>query len=184
MNCPSDLSQAKRALLAVAACEWDGPRGRSHHFMRFAASSGWQVVYLEPPATLLGPFADRRMLARWRRWRAGLRSVGDDLHVLAPPPVLPFANRVRAVNRLNQAMIGRTVNRALFRLGNPPVDVYSFLPNAVDLLTRLRFDRSIYDCVDDQVRRRQTIARASSWQGRWQVVLDRIRAAEPRRAPP
>lgn len=139
----------QRVMLAVTAAEWDGIKHRPHHFMRRCARSGWTVVYLEPPATLIAPFKDRGMLRRWRKWRRGLRKAEDNLYLLAPPPVLPFANKHRMINRFNQRLIARTVEKTLRAFGPVAVDLYAFLPGAVDLLPRLSLKRVIYDCVDD-----------------------------------
>lgn len=144
-----ELKVSRPTLLAVSACEWEGLQGRPQHFMRLATCSGWRVVYLEPPASLAAPLRDPAMLGRWRRWCAGSRPAGDGIELLAPPPVLPFGGARRAVNRLNQAAIAHTVRRALARLGVARVDLYAFLPTAIDLVPRLPVDRLIYDRVDD-----------------------------------
>lgn len=145
----------KRLMLTISAGEWEGINHRPHHFMRRCADSGWIVVYLEPPASLVAPLKDKRFLKRWSNWRKGLRQYEANLYVLAPPPVLPFGSKYRTINRLNQRLISRTINRAmeqladLEQLANKDIDVFTFLPSAVDLLPLLKHNRVIYDCVDD-----------------------------------
>lgn len=140
----------KRLMLTISAGEWEGINHRPHHFMRRCAASGWTVIYLEPPASLIAPLKDRRFLRRWKNWLRGMRTDSKDIHVVAPPPVFPFGNKYRSINRVNQWLISRTVKKVLRQFSNEaPVDVYSFLPSAVDLLPYINSDRVIYDCVDD-----------------------------------
>lgn len=139
----------KRLMLTISAGEWEGINHRPHHFMRRCADSGWTVVYLEPPASLVAPLKDKRFLKRWSNWRKGLHKYEANLYVLAPPPVLPFGSKYRTINKLNQRLISRTVNRALRQFPSRSIDVFTFLPSAVDLLPLLNHDRVIYDCVDD-----------------------------------
>lgn len=139
----------QRLMLAISAAEWDGINHRPHHFMRRFAAGGWTVLYVEPPSTLISPIKNRHFLVRWRNWLAGLRKVGENLYLLAPPPVLPFGSKYRLVNKINQGLIARTIKRAMKQLRYSGVDIYSFLPSAVDLLPKIKYDKLIYDCVDD-----------------------------------
>ncbi|MFX0560662.1 glycosyltransferase [Tepidibacillus infernus] len=145
----------EKIMLAISAGEWEGIQHRPHHFMRRSAKTGWTVIYLEPPATLIAPLKNKQMLNRWRNWLKGLRHVEDGVYLLAPPPTLPFGNKIRVINKINQWWIAKTIKRALktkFSDGNQEpiqIDLYAFLPNAVDLLPYFNFRKVIYDCVDD-----------------------------------
>lgn len=136
-------------MLTISAAEWEGINHRPHHFMRRCAASGWTVLYLEPPASLIAPLKDKRFLKRWKHWLQGMRLCEENLYVLAPPPVLPFGSKYRAVNKFNQWLISRTVKRALRKFPSNRADIYSFLPTAVDLVPLVSHGRVIYDCVDD-----------------------------------
>ena len=138
-----------RLMLTISAGEWEGINHRPHHFMRRCAASGWTVIYLEPPASLIAPLKDKRFLKRWKNWLKGLRKDEENLYLLAPPPVLPFGSKYRGINKLNQWCIARTIKGALRQFDNLSIDVYTFLPSAVDLLPFLSTGRVIYDCVDD-----------------------------------
>lgn len=139
----------KRLMLTISAGEWEGINHRPHHFMRRFAAYGWTVLYLEPPATLIAPLKNRHFLKRWRNWLKGIRKAEENLYLLSPPPIMPFGSKFRLVNKLNQALIAGNIKRACKSLGYSEVEVYSFLPTAVDLLPRIRHHRVIYDCVDD-----------------------------------
>lgn len=136
-------------MLAISAREWNGIESRPHHLMRLCAKSGWQVLYLEPPASLAAPIKDGSKVHRWRQWLRRLRSVEDGIFLLAPPPSLPFGNKWSWINKVNQWVTSRTLIDALQKLGVDEIDTYAFLPTAVDLLPLLPCRTVIYDCVDD-----------------------------------
>lgn len=139
----------KKLMLTVSAGEWDGISHRPHHFMRRSAKTGWTVIYLEPPASIIAPLKNKKMLSRWTNWRKGLRLVEENIYLLAPPPILPFTNKLRFINKLNQRIIAASIKKALKNFNPTSIDLYTFLPNAIDLLPLINFDRVIYDCVDD-----------------------------------
>ncbi|MGD9679085.1 MAG: glycosyltransferase [Vulcanibacillus sp.] len=141
----------KKLMLCISAGEWAGIQHRPHHFMKRSAKTGWTVLYLEPPATIISPLKNIKMLNRWANWVKGLRLQEENIYLLSPPPILPFANKFRAINKFNQWLISKTIKRAIKKINIKfsSIDMYSFLPNAVDLLNLLEFDRVIYDCVDD-----------------------------------
>lgn len=138
-----------RLMLAISAGEWEGIKHRPHHLMKRSAKSGWTVIYLEPPATLIGPLKNKKMLLRWKNWLKGLRKAEDNLYLLSPPPILPFYNKYRFINKINQYLISRLIKKALKDFKGVPLDFYSFLPWSVDLIRFLNIDKLIYDCVDD-----------------------------------
>jgi len=136
-------------MLTISAGEWDGIQHRPHHFMRRSAKSGWKVIYVEPPATLLAPLKNKEMLNRWKLWRKGLREVEENIYLLSPPPTLPFGNKYRWINKINQWFISHSIKKQLGKLEHGTIDLYTFLPNAVDMLPAMNFRHVIYDCVDD-----------------------------------
>lgn len=159
-----------RNMLIISAGEWVGINHRPHHFARRAANSGWRVVYVEPPASIIAPLKSgktrQRMLKRWSNWRQGVRVTEENITLIAPPPILPFGNRYRWINKLNQRLTLKSIRKQL-RVGGSdlytmatadglgrtneqtPTDLYTYLPSAVDLLALFKFDQVIYDCVDD-----------------------------------
>jgi len=143
-----------RNMLVISAGEWDGINHRPHHFARRAAESGWQVFYVEPPASIIAPLKSgknrQRMLQRWRNWRQGPRVVEDNITIIAPPPILPFGNRYRLINKINQRLISNGIRKGhREQVNGAPLDLYTYLPSAVDLLPLFNFAQIIYDCVDD-----------------------------------
>ncbi|PAE25820.1 glycosyltransferase [Bacillus sp. 7894-2] len=138
-----------KVMVATSAGDWEGVQHRPHHFMKRAAEGGRTVLYVEPPVTLLGPLKNKVLLQNWKRWKSGLQKVNENLYVLSPPPIFPFGNKSRQVNRMNQRLIASSINNALQELDANETELYAFLPNSVDLLAHVHFDKVYYDCVDD-----------------------------------
>lgn len=137
-------------LAVMYASEWDGIQHRPHHFAkRYAAKEQTKVLYVEPPASLLAPLKDRRAVQHWKRHREGVRKQGEGLYVYSLPPVLPFANQYRLVNRRNHKKIARDLKRVFNSFRFDRLVLYAFLPNATDLIRHIPFDTVIYDCMDD-----------------------------------
>lgn len=137
-----------KIMVAISAGDWEGVQHRPHHFMKRAAKSGRTVIYMEPPVTLIGPIKNKELLNSWGRWKKGLRKVEENLYVISPPPVLPFGNKYRFINKINQKLIARNLKKALYSFKGE-LELYSFLPSAVDLLGEINFKHIYYDCVDD-----------------------------------
>ena len=68
-----------------------------------------RVVYVDPPVTLIAPLKDKRAKERLTAYRAGGQVSKEHPHVkiYAAPPVMPFYNKKRAVNRANQKKLAR-----------------------------------------------------------------------------
>jgi glycosyltransferase involved in cell wall biosynthesis len=137
-------------LTVMYASEWEGIQHRPHHFAkRYAAKEQTNVLYVEPPVSLLAPLKNRRAAEQWERHRQGVRKQGEGLYVYSLPPVLPFANQYRFVNRRNLKKIARDLERVLTSFHFARLVLYAFLPNAADLVSCIPFDKVIYDCMDD-----------------------------------
>ncbi|WP_018086323.1 glycosyltransferase [Desulfurispora thermophila] len=139
-----------RTVVCISSIDWDPLWTRKQQVMsRLPASC--PILYVEPPITLLSPLKDRALRRRWLNWRGQLRRLPDreNIYLLTPPPVLPFGNKFRPVNRINQRWLLLFIRRAMRRLGlqNPLLWVY--LPGSVDLVDALPHELLIYDCVDE-----------------------------------
>ncbi|WP_449537832.1 glycosyltransferase [Ferdinandcohnia sp. Marseille-Q9671] len=144
-----DQANNRKVMLTFSAGEWSGVQHRPHHFMKRSAKSGWKVIYVEPPATLIAPLKNRETLKVWDRWLKGVKETEDGIYVLTPPPILPFGNKYRIINKINQWIISKSIRKFLKKQPNAVLDLYTFLPNSVDLLKYFSFNKVIYDCVDD-----------------------------------
>ncbi len=107
-----------------------------------------EILYFDPPVSYLAPLKDKSLRPRLKAWRRGGERAGANITVYALPPVLPFGNRYRWLNRLNQRCQARYIRRVLARHGFDQPLLWCYSPTAADLAGRLPHAGLVYDCVD------------------------------------
>jgi len=88
-------------VICISSVDWDPIWTRKQQVMSRLPESN-TILYVEPPITLLSPFKDPSMWKKWRMWFQGLRRLNNNIFLYSPPVVLPFGNKFRLINRLNQ----------------------------------------------------------------------------------
>lgn len=152
-------------IVCVALPSWEGDYMKStvHLMSRLAAYN--RVLYVDYPRTVLDLVRGLIGKARvpvGRMLRPSQRIVrpegheDKDLHVLTLPPVLPInalpAGRLhRAMRRLNGWIVGRSIRKAMAKLGmESPVVVNAFMPGmGLELAGTLGEKSTIYYCYDE-----------------------------------
>lgn len=147
----SNIGLEKRLMIGITAGEWEGIHHRPHHMMKRAAKDGWDVLFIESPMTYLSPLKDKEKLKHWRNSSKGIRKMEKGLNILTLPPFLPFGNKNRKINKINQKKLMACITQFIEKGQYDAIDIYTFLPQTVDLLPLIDYDRLIYDCVDDHV---------------------------------
>ncbi|MBR5478560.1 MAG: glycosyltransferase [Clostridia bacterium] len=106
------------------------------------------ILYFDPPITYLAPLKDKKCINRLFAWCKKGEVVEDFVVVYRLPPVLPFYNKYRWINKLNQRKIARYVRRRMKRHGfeNPVLWCYS--PMSCDAVENIPHSALVYDCVD------------------------------------
>lgn len=102
---------------------------------------GVQVLFVEPAGSFLSPFKQRDIPRS-----SSVRKEGPNITVLTPPLLVPAGYGWSPINRLNQALLWRSIRSAARRVGWKIDMVWTHLPNTADLPTDLPL---VYDCVDD-----------------------------------
>lgn len=107
-----------------------------------------EILYFDPSVSYLAPLRDKSAKAHLRAYQKPAVRPQENLSVYALPPVLPFFNRFRLINRINQKRIARFVRKKMAEHGfqNPLLWVYS--PVTVDLVDHVPHSGLVYDCVD------------------------------------
>ncbi len=107
-----------------------------------------EILYFDPSITYLAPLRDKAARPKLKAYRQPPEDVTEHLHVYALPPVLPFFNKYRAINRHNQKKIAKYVTKIMKRHGfeNPVLWCYS--PVSADTVGRIAHSALVYDCVD------------------------------------
>lgn len=107
-----------------------------------------EIMYVDPPVSLLAPLKDRKTFERIGAFRKTGEKVRDNITVFAPPPVLPFFNKYRSINRINQKMLARYIKKQIYKLAFDKPYLWCYSPTSCDLVKEIPNRGIIYDCVD------------------------------------
>lgn len=107
-----------------------------------------EILYFDPSITYIAPLKDKLARPKLKAYKQSGEAVKQDLTVYALPPVLPFFNKFRWINKLNQRRIARYVCKRMKQHGidRPVLWVYS--PVTVDCVDHIPHSALVYDCVD------------------------------------
>ena len=107
-----------------------------------------RVLYFDPPVTWLAPLKDKNARPRLKAFRNPPEQATETVTVCAIPPVLPFFNKFRFINRLNQRRLARFVKRKMRELGFDQPLLWCYSPTSCDIIDQLPHSGVVYDCVD------------------------------------
>lgn len=107
-----------------------------------------EILYFDPPVTLLAPLKDRSALKRIFAYKKPGVKVKENITVYATPALLPFFNKFRIINRLNQRLMATYIKRRMKEEGFEDPFLWCYSPSSCDLVDRLPHKGLIYDCVD------------------------------------
>ncbi len=107
-----------------------------------------EILYFDPSITYLAPLKDKAAREKLFAYRRAGEEIKPGLTVYALPPVLPFFNKFRWINKINQCRIARYIRKRMKQHGmeNPLLWVYS--PVTVDCVDHVPHSGLVYDCVD------------------------------------
>jgi glycosyltransferase involved in cell wall biosynthesis len=146
-----------RKILCLSTSNYDPFPTRKQNIMNRMTDA--QIIYVDPPLTLLAPYKDASVKDRMKAYELGGRKVRDHITVYASPPVMPFFNKVRAVNKYNQKRMAEYLQGILEENAfEDDFFLWCYSPTAADLVPPLAkalnlsleklWARTIYDCVD------------------------------------
>lgn len=135
-------------IICIAGVDFEPLWARTQQLVwRLPASN--RIVYVETPISILAPFKDSALWYKWKLWREGVRSKKENLYLYSPPLLLPFGNRFRFINRLNQRILAASLKGVCRKMQFEEPLLLTYLPNTVDMLGMLGEKLRIYDCVDE-----------------------------------
>lgn len=122
------------------------PTRKQHVMNRISAE---EILYFDPPITYLAPLKDssawKRLFAYHKKGETGTRS---NLTVYATPPMLPFFNKSRFINKLNQKRMARFVRGKMKKHGFENPILWCYSPTSADAAPYIPHSALVYDCVD------------------------------------
>ena len=107
-----------------------------------------EVLYFDPPVTWIAPLRDPNAKAKLKAFRGAGERVAGHVTAYALPPVLPFFNKYRAVNRRNQRKTAAYVRRRMAEAGFEKPVLWCYSPVSADVLDLIPHSALVYDCVD------------------------------------
>ncbi|ADQ06657.1 conserved hypothetical protein [Caldicellulosiruptor hydrothermalis 108] len=135
-------------IICFSTTPWDPIPTRKQQIMK-RMPQNCRIFYLDPPVTLIGPLKDPSLRPYLTRFRKSPKRIKENLFVFALPPIIPFYNKKRAINKFNQKMIANFVKEVIYQnfdLKSPII--WTYMPNTVDLLEHLSYSFLVYDCID------------------------------------
>lgn len=136
-------------IICISSIDWDPIWTRKQQIMSRLPKSN-TILYIEPPITLISPLKDRTTLSKWRMWFKGLRRIRENIYLYSSPIILPFGNKSRLINKINQWWISLFLNKIISRLKLKNPIIWTYMPTSVDLVERLPSHKLlVYDCVDE-----------------------------------
>jgi len=136
-------------IICISSVDWDPIWTRKQQVMSRLPKSN-KILYIEPPVTLLSPLKDPKSIIKWFTFLKGFRPWSKNIFLFSPPVTLPFGNKYRVINRLNQWWVSLFLKAVMAHLEIKNPIVWTYLPNSVDLVDKLGQKKLlVYDCVDE-----------------------------------
>jgi len=135
-------------IVCISSVDWDPIWTRKQQVMSRLPQSN-KILYVEPPVTLISPFKDPATWKKWSVWRQGVRKLRDNIFLWSPPVILPFGNKYRLVNRINQWWLAIFLRRVIKKLGMKNNILWTYMPNSSDITDLVEHKYLVYDCVDE-----------------------------------
>lgn len=135
-----------RQIVCISTSNYYPVPTRKQNVMNRLSNS--EILYINPPITLIAPFKDKKTLERIGAFKQGGVKVKENIIVSAPPPVLPFFNKYRFINRINQKSLSKYIKRQIKASGFENPYLWCYSPTSCDLVKEIPNRGIIYDCVD------------------------------------
>lgn len=107
-----------------------------------------EVLYFDPPVTLIAPLRDPGAKPKLKAYRAAGEWVSGHVTAYALPPVWPFFNKYRVINRRNQRRTAAYVRKRMAEAGFEKPVLWCYSPVSADIVDRIPHSALVYDCVD------------------------------------
>ena len=107
-----------------------------------------RIIYFNPAVTYIARFKDKAAAKLAKEWKKGAVQAKENITVYSIPPVIPFFNRCRLINRINQKRLSVYVKKVLKKEGVKDYLLWCYSPTSADILAHLDHKGLVYDCVD------------------------------------
>ena len=135
----------RKTVCLSTSCYHPFPTRKQHVMNRLDSE---EILYFDPPVTYLAPFKDKAAWKRITAYRKAGERAKDNLTVYATPPLLPFYNKYRFINKINQKRLARFVRKKMKLHGFENPILWCYSPTSADAVPYIPHSALVYDCVD------------------------------------
>jgi len=108
-----------------------------------------EILYFDPPISVIAPFKDKSLKEKAKEYKNGGEKIRDGLYRYALVPVLPFFNKFRFINRINQRNQAKYITKIMKQHGfGDDTVLWCYSPTACDVYKYIPHRALVYDCVD------------------------------------
>lgn len=135
-----------KQIVCLATSPWHPIPTRKQQVME--RLTDFEILYFDPSVTYIAPFKDGAAKEKLKAYRQPEETIRPGLTVCALPPVLPFFNKYRFINRINQHKIARYLRKKMAEHGFETPILWVYSPVCADLVDLVPHSALVYDCVD------------------------------------
>lgn len=135
-----------KKIVCLATSPWFPIPTRKQQVMSRIRDS--EILYFDPSASILAPLKDKRTKPLMTAYRKPGFRPQPNITVYSLPPVLPFFNKFRFINRWNQKRMAAYVRKKMKEHGFEKPILWVYSPVTVDAVDRIAHQALVYDCVD------------------------------------
>lgn len=135
-----------RQIVCLSTSNWQGIPTRKQQVMGRIRDA--EILYFDPPVTMIAPLKDKSVKDRMSKYKEDGEHPMDNVTVYALPPVLPFYNKIRAINKINQRRIAAFVRSKIRKHGFTDPIIWVYHPSSADAVKHIPHSSLVYDCVD------------------------------------
>ncbi len=105
------------------------------------------ILYFNPAVTFAAPLKDKKAFKQiFAFMKKG--EIEGNITVYNQPPIIPFFNKVRFFNKINQFYTSMYVNSKIKKHKMKNVLLWCYSPSACDAVSKIKHKNLVYDCVD------------------------------------
>lgn len=135
----------KQIVCLSTSCYYPFPTRKQHVMNRIDAE---EILYFDPAVTYIAPLKDKSAWKRlFKHFQKG-EKVKDNITVYATPPLLPFFNKNKTINKINQKRLARFVRKKMKKHGFENPILWCYSPSSADAAPHIPHSALVYDCVD------------------------------------
>ena len=135
----------------ISTQDWDDVWTRKQRFALYLSEKGYRILYVEAQLHWAGFMLNKelRKFKRIFKFTNSPKEIKKNIFVATPPLVFPGQTMSKIINRINKLFMIYQINKLLKKLNIKNYYLWVYPPDSIDLIDRLKYEKLIFDCVDD-----------------------------------